>query len=285
MNIKLTRRNFIKYYIFFSILTASYFFFYENSTYAYRPPKIKVENVDIYIKNLPEDFNNFTIAQISDLHKGETVETWLIEKTVKETNKLKPDCIVITGDIANNIEELDKCLKILDKLKAQYGIYAVMGNWERSFGIQKVKTLFMQSKIKLLSNESVILKKKSASIYLVGLDDDGGIGNNINKTFNKLDNKRIKILLNHNPYIVANINKTDQQIDLILSGHTHGGQIIYPILGPVRVPKAFGLKFISGLYKHNNTQLYINRGIGVVHFPYRINCPPEITLINLKNKY
>jgi predicted MPP superfamily phosphohydrolase len=284
MNQKLTRRNFLKYYLFYTAIFTG-FVFYNEAAAGYKPTKIVIEKRKIVINNLPETFNGFTIAQISDLHLGETVEPWLIQKTVDLTNKLKPDCIVITGDMANNFEYLKECFHYLNKLKAPYGVFAVTGNWEeKAIGHQKTVDAMKSKTIDLLENESVYIQKNKDCIHLAGINDDYAKGNALGKLYENVNKTTVKILLSHNPYVVANIDKAKKPIDIILSGHTHGGQVIYPIIGPVRLPTAYGLKFQSGFYTHKKTRVYVNRGIGVVHFPYRINCPPEITLFTLQKK-
>lgn len=280
---KITRRNFLKYlflcFIVFAALTV-----YESSVYAYEPSKIEIEKVNVTIPKLPEAFDGFTIAQISDLHRSKVVKKSLIDKTVQMVNDLKPDCIVITGDLANNLVYLSDVIVSLDTLSAPYGVYAVMGNWERFYGDKESQLILRKSKIKLLYDQVVSLKKGKQKLYLAGVSDDGGIGSTLKTTFSQIDDNYVKILLSHNPYIAVNRRKAEKRIDLILSGHTHGGQVVYPLIGPVAIPTAFGKKYPAGMYTFEDSKLYVNRGIGVVTVPYRVNCPPEITLFSLKKK-
>jgi hypothetical protein len=278
---KLTRREFIKRYLFYSIIFSS-FFIYEDEVLAYAPSKIVIENVDLEIDNLPAGFKNFKIAQLSDLHLSNIVKPWLIQKTVAMTNELKPDLIVITGDLANDLKYLKECCYLLCKLKAPYGIYAVTGNWEVAYGLKDSKAIIRGSYMKLLDNKTEYIKKNGDTICLSGVDDDKARGFTLEKTYQGVDNKFVKILLCHNPYILAKIKKAKKRIDIVLSGHTHGGQVVYPVVGALKLPTAHGLEFRSGFYEYNNSRVYINRGIGVVKVGFRVNCPPEITLFNLK---
>lgn len=281
MTMKITRRKFLKYSL-ASSLVYSEFLLSEQVAEAYKPSKIVTEKHDIFINNLPKAFEGFTIAQISDLHNGMIVEPELIVKTIKLVNALSPDCIAVTGDFADGIAFLETCIPMMEELKAPHGVFTVMGNWEHAYGYKASVELFNKSSLILLNNKHTVLKKGKSSVYLLGVNDDKGKGNKLNATFQNLNNNRVKILLAHNPYVAVHKYKANKRIDLILAGHTHGGQVVYPFIGPVKLKECFGHRLVSGLYRFDDTQLYINRGIGVSTFPYRINCPPEITLITLK---
>lgn len=251
-----------------------------NVSEAYKPTKIVVEKVDVLIKNLPDEFENITIAHISDLHRSKTVEMELIDKTIDIVNNLKPDIIAITGDLANSLDYLKEALDHLNKLSAKIGTYVVLGNWENKISREKVVSEIQKSKLTLLYDECKIIEKNNSTIILCGLQDDNGKGQTLYKTMETVDNKLVKILLCHNPNLIENIGLSQKSIDLILSGHTHGGQVKYPIIGVFKCAKRS--KYLAGLYEVEKTQLYVNRGIGVSKFGYRINCPPEVTLITLK---
>lgn len=251
-----------------------------NPSKAYKPTKIIIEKVDVLIKNLPDDFENLTIAQISDLHRSKIVEMELIDKTINIVNSLKPDIIAITGDLANSLDYLKETLEHLNTLSASIGTYVVLGNWENKINKETSITEIQKSRLTLLHNECKTIEKNNSKIILCGLQDDNGKGETLHKTMETVDNGLVKILLCHNPNIVENIDLSQKFIDLILSGHTHGGQVKYPIIGVFKCAKRS--KYLAGLYEVGHTQLYVNSGIGVSKFGYRINCPPEVTLITLK---
>jgi hypothetical protein len=278
---KITRRSFLKYLLVGSSITIGLNSF-ESYVYAYEPSKINVEKVNVTIPHLPKEFESFTIAQLSDLHRSKVVKKSLIDKTIKIVNALKPDCIVITGDLANNLIYLSDVMESINTLKAPFGVYIVMGNWERFYGDKESQLILRKSKVKLLYDQTIFFKINKQQICLAGVSDDGGIGSTLKKTFANVDDSYVKILLSHNPYITVNRHKAKKRIDLILSGHTHGGQIVYPFIGPIAIPTAFGKKYPAGMYYFDDSKLYVNRGIGVVTVPYRVNCPPEITLFSLK---
>lgn len=278
---KITRRKFLKYST-IALAASATSGLLETPVMAYKPSKIVVENLTYKLKNLPANFDNFTIAQISDLHRGEDVDSTLINKVVAMVNNLKPDLIAITGDCANDNIYLEDCIKSLNSLTAPYGIFSVEGNWEKFYAGKNLKNFYKGSTIQLLANQTKFITIGKKKIVIAGVNDDGGYGKTLKNTFEKVNNNITKILLAHNPYITVHRAKANKAIDLILAGHTHGGQVVYPFLGAVKVPRAFGKVYRAGLFKFTDTSLYVNRGIGVVHIPYRINCPPEITLITLK---
>lgn len=278
------KHTLFKIFLIFFIIIYTSLLHFNSVVFAYRPSKIVIEKVDIYINKLPEDFENFTIAQISDLHLSDVVEKSLIEKTITKTNNLHADCIVITGDIANDYVYLKECLALLNNLSARYGVYIVPGNRERAIGLNKFKELLEKTNIIPLIDTSTLLKINDSEISLIGLSDNAKKAPALKNILNTLDASLVKIVCVHNPYVVYNLEDTETPIDLVLSGHTHGGQVVYPVLGAFKAQKVDGHKLVSGLYKFNNIQLYINRGIGVSRFNYRINCPPEITLITLRKE-
>src|SRR3989339_1913191 len=212
---KITRRNFLKY-LFVGFTVSVGLTIFEPSIYAYDPPKIEIKKVSVFIPELPKEFEGFTIAQISDLHRSKVVKKSFIEKVIVMVNDLKPDCIVITGDLANNLVYLSDVMDCLNTLTAPFGVYAVNGNWERFYGDKESQLIIRKSKVKLLYDQAFFIKKGKQSICLAGVSDDGGIGSTLKKTFSNISNNSVKILVSHNPYIAVNRHKAEKRIDLIL---------------------------------------------------------------------
>ncbi|MGD9581737.1 MAG: metallophosphoesterase [Vampirovibrionia bacterium] len=280
---KTTRKNCLNYFI-IGILFIFTLVVLEPAVIAYEPYRIKVDKVDVDIPDLPSKFEGFTIVQVSDLHRSKVVKRPYIEQMIAMIKNLHPDAIVITGDLANNLLYLSDVVKTLDTLSAPYGVFVVLGNWEHYYGVNESIEVIKKSKLRLLFDKVVYLKKGDQKICLAGVSDDGGRGTTLKETYKKVDDKYVKILLAHNPYIVVNRHKSNRRIDLILSGHTHGGQVVLPFWGPIVVPRAFNKKYPSGMFYFDDSKLYVNRGIGAVTFPMRVNCPPEITLFTLKKE-
>ena len=246
----------------------------------YNDPIIK--KIDIKIKNLPDSFKGFKIAQISDIHIGQLATKKTLETIVKQVNSLNPDIVAITGDLADGSTGfLFDEIKPLENLKSKYGVYFVTGNHEYYSGIgQWIIALRKLKNIKILNNESIKLEINKEKIYLIGVNDREGIKyakcfvQDFEKAFSKVPEESVKILLNHQP---ADLEEAAAyNCDLVLSGHTHGGQI-WPFGYIVEAQQ----KYLKGHFKYKNTQLYVNQGTGCWGPPLRLQSRNEITLITL----
>jgi len=244
--------------------------------------RIKTGEVYLEIKNLPLSFKGFKILHLSDFHSSKFGQK---ENKVLETlNKLKPDLILITGDvIGRRTKDLKSCQKFWKELARNYEgrIFGVYGNHDhRNKKFEELDNLFKESKIDFLNNESRKIEKDGESIYLIGVDDPHLGYDNIEKAIKGAENSNPKILLAHSPEIFRKVR--GKGINLVLAGHTHGGQINLPIFSNLILPLKYDKKYKNGLFKENSIYLYVNRGVGEAFLPIRINAPPEITLIELQ---
>lgn len=257
------------------ILLGFRIFFVESKT-------IKIEEIEIRIKNLPVSFKEIKIAHLSDFHSKNFGEG---EKEITENLKrLNPDLVFITGDFIDwTTKDLNSCQDFWKELAKNYSgkIFGVLGNHEhRHPKFKTVKNLLKESGIKILENESEKIEKEGDFIYLIGADDPREGYDDIGKAMENAEDDAPKILLAHSPEIFRKVK--EKNIDLVLVGHTHGGQINIPFLVDFFLPLKHDKKYKSGLFKENSTYLYVNRGIGTTVLPLRFNSPPEITLIKLK---
>lgn len=262
---------------------------------------IDVTQVDVPITNLPKGFNNFKIAQISDLHLGTYGnDTAFVSELVERINSLSPDMIVFTGDIVNRrTTELDPFIGVLSELKAPYGVYSILGNhdygdyytWHDSTAYKHNNELLARYEKKmgwqLLKNEHRYITHAGDTLVIIGVENIGDppfhVYGNLSTAYPTPEDGYTKILLSHNPaHWVKNIADSDDNISLTLSGHTHAMQI--SILG--WSPAVMRYCTWGGLYNDNEEKhyLYVNRGVGTVGFPARIGASPEITLLTLKSK-
>jgi len=266
---------FILILIFFLILAGIWGFFIE-------PKKIKTEKISFKIKNLPSPFKGFKIVHLSDFHSSKFGQKE--NKVLKILNKLKADLILITGDvIGRRTKDLESCQKFWKELSKNYTgkIFGVYGNHDhrnRKFG--ELTELLRENKIDFLDNASRKIEKDGESIYLLGVDDPHLGYDDIEKVMEGLAENVPKILLAHSPEIFRKIK--EKNIDLVLVGHTHGGQIDIPFLSNFALPLKYDKKYKKGFFKEGFTFLYVNRGIGETFCPIRINAFPEITLIQLE---
>lgn len=259
--------------------TFNYSLFHESKS-------VEIKRLDIKIKNLPEDFENLTITQISDLHSGRIVDFEVIKKSVKMVNELDSDIVMITGDFIEHSyyreEHIRPCMQELALIQPKDGVFAVLGNHDHKIDPEKITAELQRVGTCVLRNENKRLRRGDSSIQILGVDDLVLEKDDIKKTLDGVSAHEVKILMSHSPDIAENYNLSG--IDLILSGHTHGGQICCPLIGApqTRIASAYGQKYISGLVQYNDIQIYVNRGIGASFLPARFLCKPEITVFTLK---
>jgi uncharacterized protein len=252
--------------------------------------ELRIEHVPIHLPRLPEIFDGLRIVQISDLHYANFTEPFFIRHVVDQANKLKADVILFTGDYISAglwpYEEIVRfaysCAEILSRITCPIR-YAVLGNHDYFFNRWVVTDALKTHNIPVLTNRYEPLEREGKRLWFAGTGD--AIKHDI-----KLDdavppasrkNGEPVILLSHEPDsfdMVAHSN-----VDLMLSGHTHGGQIRLPFLPAMFLPE-MGTKYVEGLFRLGSTQLYVNRGIGAVGLPFRFNCPPEITVLTLSSR-
>ena len=257
--------------------------------------QIKVERVPVTLPRLPESFRGFKIAQLSDLHSSPLVSREHLEEAVRLAMAEKPDLIVLTGDYIGHTFRtsqqevhdfdyayLDNLVAALKPARAPFGVYAVLGNhdfWSGSKVTDRLCHEFDQlAGVPVLRNQNVTLKKGEESIHVLGIDDYWHTWN-LGQALRGVPQEAVKILLSHNPDVNRKIS-VSHKIDLVLSGHTHGGQITFPVLGAPFSPTR-DHRYLKGLVRDGERQTYVTRGVGHLLVPIRFNCPPEVTLITL----
>ena len=254
---------------------------------------LKVTKTSLNFNTLPPGFDNFKIAQVSDIHCNKVGSSDLT--FINKIKKFSPDIIVITGDLLDSYNnDIDTAYNILCQLSVISQCYFVSGNHELRLPeeYEKLKEILNKLNITNLNNSSILLEKYSESINLVGVEDYNYFKNedNLNHKANfkeTLENLHLpnhfNILLSHRPekfpmYIEA-------KYDLIFSGHAHGGQWRVPFLGGIFSPsQGFFPKYTSGKYIQNDSILIVSRGLGNSSFPIRINNRIELVLVTLKRK-
>ncbi len=220
------------------------------------------------------------LVQISDLHL-EKFNSYF-QKIAPLVAGLNPDLIVLTGDYLEEERNIRAVLDFLRQLKAPHGIYAVQGNWEYWSRLEgeNLRRHFQGAGVKLLINERIDLAIDDQRLSILGLDYPSS-SDQLNRLQEQADPTRFNLLLSHVPGFAHQY--LERNIGLILSGHTHGGQVRLPLLPPLYLPRFSG-RFVAGLYQvgRYDTPLYVNRGIGTSVLPVRLACRPEITLITLE---
>jgi predicted MPP superfamily phosphohydrolase len=219
------------------------------------------------------------IVQLSDLHLDKF--DGYFAKVAQAVADLAPELIVLTGDYLEEERNIRAVLDFLRRLTAPHGVYAVQGNWEYWSRLEgeNLRRHFHGAGVRLLINERADLTVNGQQLTILGLDYPSA-SDQLRQLQEQADPARFNLLLSHVPAFAH--EHLDRHIGLILSGHTHGGQVRLPLLPPLYLPRFSG-RFVSGLYQVGpyNVPLYVNRGIGTSVLPVRLACRPEITVIEL----
>lgn len=289
----MNRRNFLKYSLRGMIAATMGTGFYNTTS-----SQVRLERVTVKIRNLPRPLQGLTIGLLTDLHASFIVSNELIKAAGQRIMKEKPDLIVMTGDYISgstrflsgsvgtfNQQYLLGCAEALSGLKAPLGVYGVLGNHDFWSGTEAVtsicETLTRLAGVTWLRNRNVALEKGGSSLYLLGIDDYWEPSCNFPAACKGAAQDAVRILLSHNPDINEEISLSRERVDLVLSGHTHGGQIVMPFIGQPVMPSKFGQKYRAGLVRDGDRQTYVSRGVGCLLAPVRLNCMPEATVLTL----
>ncbi|WP_057937417.1 metallophosphoesterase [Algoriphagus resistens] len=264
--------------------------------------RYRVVNHTLEYDDLPEEFDGFTITQISDIHSGSFDNKKKLDYGIELINKQASDVILFTGDLVNNqAKEMEPWIDTFKKLKAPMGKYSILGNHDygdyvawpskeaKEANMQRLYEIQKELGFQLLRNESVELRKAEASIILIGVENWGkGFGQygDLKKAAANLSDESFKILMSHDPsHFDEQVKNFSQFIHLTLSGHTHGMQFGIEIPGFVKwSPASLRYPKWAGLYEELGRYLHVNRGFGFLAFPGRVGIWPEITVLTLKRK-
>lgn len=272
------RRKFMKIAFDITMLVLAFSYLLKGLVGGIKRPELN--KVDVFIKEL--GFESLRVVQLSDVHIGNTIGKVFLQECVARINALKPDIIVITGDLVDRkIEDAKEDLSPLKELVSTYGTYFVLGNHEYYHGAKDIADYMPQLNIKALLNESVIISDGHNSINLVGLNDLQSIRFktmlvDTAKAFKNVDHTIPTLLLSHQPKSIEIVSEIDY--DLMLSGHTHGGQIFpFGFLVMLQQP------FLAGLHQvTQGKQIFVSRGTGYWGPPVRVFAPSEISVLTLK---
>jgi predicted MPP superfamily phosphohydrolase len=245
----------------------------------------EVTLVPVRLERLPPALDGLTIAQITDLHVGPTIGERDVRRVVEQTNAMRPDVVAITGDLVDgSVRDLGRAISELARLRARHGVYFVTGNHEYYSGVAEWLEALRGMGIRVLRNERVTIGDAGASIDLAGVDDwsaahaNGGHEQDLRRALAGRDPERGLVLLAHQPRGIA--EAVTAGVELQLSGHTHGGQIV-----PFNLLVAATQPYVRGLHRHAEGeragQIFVSRGTGYWGPPLRLGSPPEIARVVL----
>jgi predicted MPP superfamily phosphohydrolase len=241
--------------------------------------RFSVNDERIWLDALPSEFHGLRIVQISDIHHGLFLpEEWLSE-AVRQANRLNPDIIALTGDFVTYSKRMiGPAAELLGRLRARYGVYAVLGNHDFRVDADAITQALRNQRIDVLRNRHISMRFGPKSIYLIGVDDYG-YGADLRRAIRGVPRDAATVLLAHNPRVIHLASR--HNVSLVLSGHTHGGQVNLPLLGTVYGRSPERLRYKIGWDRMGATQIYVSRGIGTIVLPWRLRCPAEITHLEL----
>ncbi|WEG11525.1 metallophosphoesterase [Pullulanibacillus sp. KACC 23026] len=282
-SLTMNRRKFLK--TSFGLITASLL---ATPGYSFFLERFWVETTQLSLKmsRLPHAFNGLRIVQISDLHLGFYYDVHNLEGIVRRVNQLNPDLICFTGDLVHEqLDGIEKSIPVLKKLNASLGKVAIFGNHDfRGGDPARVQATLEKSDFHFLKNSHMTISRGKSALHIAGLDDLFGGHPDGKKALKGIPRNGFTLLLAHEPDLADWKQAVPYPVDLMLSGHSHGGQIRVPFLGALYRPD--GAKhYIEGLKTigQSDMKLYVNRGIGTTYLPFRFNCRPEMTLFILRS--
>lgn len=259
-----------------------------------------LKKIPLAFSNLPAAFKGLRIVHISDIHSGSFTDKEAVNRGVQKILEQKPDLILFTGDLVNDrADEMEHYKEVFSQLRAPLGVFSTLGNhdygdyarWEspeaKAANLERLKNVHAEMGWKLLMDEHHVIEKDGHSLSLLGVQNISGRGNfhsygDLSKAYAGAQPHPFKILMSHDPsHWDAEVVKSYPDIDLMLSGHTHGMQFGVEIPGWRWSPVQYFYKQWAGLYETGSQKLYVNRGFGFIGYPGRVGILPEITLIEL----
>jgi predicted MPP superfamily phosphohydrolase len=257
---------------------------YQMARHAFAEPfMLTIERHQIFLRRLPRELDGLRIVQLTDIHHSPFTGREQILRAVEIANSLQPDIVALTGDyVSHEREYAAPVADMLGRLRARCGVYAILGNHDHWTDAPLVTDLFRVEGIRMLINEGMRFEHPDhpgASFWLGGVDDTMVGLEDLSLALAGAREDEMKLILAHNPTILRRAARAG--VDLVLSGHTHGGQITWR-----SERNAFGRprrRLLHGLGRKGETQIYVSRGLGTSVLPVRYACPPEISLLELRS--
>jgi predicted MPP superfamily phosphohydrolase len=255
------------------------------------PTWLEVTCHDVPIVGLPRAFAGTRVVQLSDFHASRHVTRGYLDEAVDLAQRQDPDLAVLTGDFVHKgFKYVHRVARVLGRLKASHGVYAVLGNHDFSvrnaLGLRRYRHLHQavadaleDQGIRVLRNQTVHLWRGDDRLHLTGVEDLWSRQCDVGQAYGDSDAAEPRLVLAHNPCTIEQLGQ--RRCDLMLSGHTHGGQLNLPGLGRVTLSRK-GKRFAAGMYRVGDSHLYVNKGVGF-GFRVRYNVRPEVALLTLQS--
>lgn len=250
--------------------------------YAFIEPYcIRIKEVDVTNKDIPVSFEDTKILFAADIHHGPFFSKERVKSLVSRINRLHPNIVLLGGDyVQKSPQYIKPCFEEFKNINADIKMYGVLGNHDHWEGSELTRQSMKDAGIKVLDNKSEWINKNNERIKIGGVGDLYEDTQDINPTIHDVGEDDFVVLLSHNPDYVERINT--KKIDLVLSGHTHGGQVtLFGLWAPL-IPSIYGQKYRTGFVKTDYTEVLVTNGVGTVTPPVRFFARPEVVLIHLR---
>jgi predicted MPP superfamily phosphohydrolase len=242
---------------------------------------LKVERPTLGLPRLPQAFDGLRVAFLTDIHHGPFVSLDYVTSVVRTTLSLNPDLILLGGDYSHkDAKYIAPCFESLARLKAPLGVFGVLGNRDYAHGLAETRAGMQAAGIGEMTNTGVWVDRGRSRFRLSGVDDLLYGKPDVAAALEYATPTDACLLVSHNPDFAEKL--TDRRVGLVLSGHTHGGQAVFPVAGAPFVPSKYGTKYLKGRVEAPTTTVYVSRGLGTVAAPVRYGARPELTLVTLK---
>jgi uncharacterized protein len=242
--------------------------------------KVELSSYTVPIVDLPAELSNFKIAHLSDIHYSPQMDEQFLKKMLALVNEQHPDIIFITGDLASyHTQWVNQIPDLLKSLISRFGTYVVPGNHDYCYGRKSLFRRLKEVDITVLKNEALSVGPRESPIHLIGTDDPATFRDDPEAVFEGLTREGVRIFITHSPDGIREAIR--EKVPLILTGHTHGGQVRLPIFGALYLPTMEEREFDAGWFKQSQSWIFVNRGLGMGGVPVRFLCPREIAIITL----
>ena len=246
------------------------------------------EHIDVHLTRLPEAFEGFRIAQITDIHFGPYMDAPGLERSVRLAHEFQPDLVALTGDFVSHplyqhnglagARNAEPCADVFARWKGAPPMIAVLGNHDHWNNPDMVTGSLRERGIVVLRNASHVMEREKQLLWIAGTDDALESRADVAQAIAQIPPTDATILLAHEPDFADHAAKFP--VDLQLSGHSHGGQVRLPGIGPIILPD-LARKYHTGLNRVGRLQVFTSHGVGVINPPVRLNCPPKVSLLTL----
>ena len=247
----------------------------------FRRWRFQTKRVEIRVKGLDAKLDGYTIAQLSDLHIGGLTPKWWGQRWIDAANALDPDLVVVTGDmVTSGVAFHEDIAELVGGLKAKDGTFVIMGNHDYFGEGEPLVTLLQSRGVSVLRNEGTVLEREGGRLFLAGIDDTWTKRANIDRALAERPAGMPTVLLAHDPDRFK--QAVERKVDVVLSGHTHGGQIAVPFFARSLNASKLAHHYHLGAYHDGDSTLYVHPGLGTTGPPIRLGVPPAVVLLKLR---